>query len=265
LLCAIRAAVSSAICGPKKSNLATGQAAKIRSVHLSGASEHGARENRPHQAIVLMFDALGRDSATFAREGAMEVARGAAEADALVAVVCVGSRLGILQPFTGDKDALKKSIEIATVSASRRDVEITKAEEGLRRLPAQAAAAGGTPPAQLLLEAVSSSELAARDQKAKPAMASMLGLAKALAKLPGRKTIVYFSGGLQLSTSEATVFQSLVSESNLARVSLYAVDASGDRRSSFGASHAGGLHCHLHDPCHWDSRRRSRPGVTQRR
>jgi VWFA-related protein len=203
-----------------------GKPAKIRSVHLSGASEHAARENRPHQAIVLMFDALGRDSAIFAREGAMEVARGAAEADALVAVVCVGSRLGILQPFTGDKDALKKSIEIATVSATHRDVEITKAEEGLRRMPVQAGAAGGAPPAQLLLEAVSSSELAARDQKAKPAMASMLGLAKALAKLPGRKTIVYFSGGLQLSTSEATVFQSLVSESNLARVSLYAVDAS---------------------------------------
>ncbi len=203
-----------------------GQPAKIRSVHLSGASDHAARENRPHQAIVLMFDALGHDSAAFAREGAMEVARGAVEADALVAVVCVGSRLGILQSFTADKDALKKSIETATIAATRRDVEITKAEEGLRRSPAQTGAAGGAPPAQLLLEAVSASELALRDQKAKPAMASMLGLAKTLAKLPGRKTIVYFSDGLKLSTSEATVFQSLVSESNLARVSLYTVDAS---------------------------------------
>jgi VWFA-related protein len=203
-----------------------GQPATIRSVRLSGASDHTARENRPHQVIVLMFDALGRDSAAFAREGAMEVVRGSVEADALVSVVCVGSRLGILQSFTSDNNALKKSVEIATISASRRDVEITKVEDGLRRLPAATGAAGGAPPGQLLLEAVSASERAARDQKARPGMASLLGLARTLAKLPGRKTIVYFSEGLQLSTSEATLFQGLVSEANLARVSVYAVDAS---------------------------------------
>jgi len=147
----------------------------------------------------------------------MEVARGAAEADALVACgVRRKAGWAYCSPLPATRTRLKKSIEIATVSGIAPRCGDYKGRGRVAALAGASCRAGGTPPAQLLLEAVSSSELAARDQKAKPAMASMLGLAKALAKLPGRKTIVYFSGGLQLSTSEATVFQSLVSESNLA-------------------------------------------------
>lgn len=213
---------------PEEIKLTDGGApASIRSVRLAGTSPQGAgRENRPPHAIVLMFDSLGADAARLAREGALELVRDSAEADAVVAVLFIGSRVGVLQPFTSDRDALKKSVEMATSSGSRRSETVTSVEDGLRRLPPETGAAGQAPPARLLLEAVAASERAARDQRARPAMASLIGLARTLAKLPGRKVIVYFSEGMRLSTSESTLFQGLISESNTGRVSVYAVDAS---------------------------------------
>jgi VWFA-related protein len=204
-----------------------GEPASIRSVRLAGTSPEGAgRQNRAPHVVVLMFDALSGEPARFARDSAMELVKGAAEADAVLSVVCVASRLGVLQPFTADRDALKKSIEIATVSGLQRAETVTRVEDGLRRLPQGAGAGGQAPPARLLLEAVAASERAARDQQARPAMASLAGLARTLAKLPGRKAIVYFSEGMRLSTSESPLFQGLIGESNSGHVSVYAVDAS---------------------------------------
>ena len=202
-----------------------GAPASVRSIRLAGTSSEGARrENRPRQVITLMFDSLSGEAARVARDGALELVKGSAEADAVVSVLSVGSRLGVLQPFTSDGDALKKAIEIATVSGARRSETVTAVENGLRS--SAPGPASQMPPARLLLDAVAASEQTARDQQARPVMAALIGMARSLAKLPGRKVIVCFSEGMRLSTSESTLFQALIGESNGGRVSVYAVDVS---------------------------------------
>jgi hypothetical protein len=55
----------------------------------------------------------------------------------------------------------------------------------------------------------------------------LLALVKAQAALPGRKTLVFFSPGLQVPPNLQDVFRTIVSEANRANVSVYSVDARG--------------------------------------
>lgn len=55
----------------------------------------------------------------------------------------------------------------------------------------------------------------------------LIALSNQQQKLAGRKTILYFSEGLQVTSRLEQVFRSAVSEANRANVSIYAVDARG--------------------------------------
>jgi VWFA-related protein len=202
------------------------QPAAVRSLRLSGDRQAGARgDDRGVNAIVLLFDALGPDAGRLVRDGALELAKGSAEADALVTVLALGTRLGVVQPFTDDHAALKQAIDIAAGPAARRGDVVTRTETEMRRAPEGQPATAGKLTPRLLLEAVAAAERAARDQRAQPAIASLLGLERTLAAIPGRKAIVYFSAGMRLSTAESALFQNLISECNRAGVTLYTVDA----------------------------------------
>jgi VWFA-related protein len=194
-----------------------GAKTSVRTLVPPGLRNGERREN----AIVLLFDSLGPDAGRLVHEGAAELVKGLDEADARASVLAVGTRLGVIEPFTNDRAALKKAIDLASGPGDKRGPIVTKVEEEMRRAPGPGH--GLTP--RLLLEAVSAAERAARDQRAQPAIAAILGLERTLASLPGRKAIVYFSAGLRLATADSALFQSLISECNRGGVSVYTVDA----------------------------------------
>ena len=67
----------------------------------------------------------------------------------------------------------------------------------------------------------------------------LLALVKAQGALPGRKTLVFFSPGLQVPPNLQDVFRTIVSEANRANVSVYTVDARGlQSRADIAASGA---------------------------
>jgi hypothetical protein len=66
-----------------------------------------------------------------------------------------------------------------------------------------------------------------RQLQGESSLFGLLALANQQQRLAGRKTILYFSEGLQVTSRLEQVFRSAVSEANRANVSIYAVDARG--------------------------------------
>jgi VWFA-related protein len=79
----------------------------------------------------------------------------------------------------------------------------------------------------------------ARDQEARASVYSLLGIVNDLRKVPGRKTVLYFSEGLQLPNSVWHVFTSIIRTANRGNVSIYSVDARGLRSTSDTAAATG--------------------------
>ena len=68
---------------------------------------------------------------------------------------------------------------------------------------------------------------AQREQQGAASVFSLLSLIRGQQRLAGRKTVLYFSEGLQLTPNLAPVFRNAVSAANRANVSFYAIDARG--------------------------------------
>ncbi len=68
-----------------------------------------------------------------------------------------------------------------------------------------------------------------RQQEGEWSLYPLLALFKAQERLPGRKTVLYFSMGLTVPGTLDELFRSAISEANRANVSMYAVDARGLR------------------------------------
>jgi hypothetical protein len=66
-----------------------------------------------------------------------------------------------------------------------------------------------------------------RDQEGRASLYSLLAVADALRRSPGRKTILYFAEGLQLPNSVWHVLNAVVSAANTGNISIYSVDARG--------------------------------------
>ncbi|HEY3743171.1 MAG TPA: VWA domain-containing protein [Bryobacteraceae bacterium] len=244
-----------------------GHPAKVRSLTLSGSlgtgtNAVGVAGQAPAAAqpvhadplkqvhlVSLLFETLDANSSKIAREGAYELLKGITSPNTYMAVLRVGARIGVAQSFTNEREPLKKAIDSLT-NPSKLDArsEIASMEEQLRhqvsnqsqydqvsrgdvsglsgvgQSPGDPMALGMT---MLLLDVIETSQRVTRDMHARPALASLLGVIRTVAKLPGRKVIVYFSEGLPLSEGAADQFQSLIGEANRAGVTIYTVDATG--------------------------------------
>ena len=169
-----------------------------------------------------------------------------------VAVFCIGARLAVAQPFTADKEALLAAVDLATSGTDFKDRSLTK--EALQKSRDARAAAGrhdaeappavedaATPTRQLvtagdpmevvirqsIANAVRMSDSLQRQMEGQWSLYPLLALVKAQASLAGRKTLVFFSPGVQVPPNLDDVFRTIVSEANRANVSLYPVDTRG--------------------------------------
>jgi VWFA-related protein len=197
--------------------------------------------------VTLVFDQLGPDGRRVARAAGRSLARLTDRPDLLVSVFQVRESLRLVQQFTTDREVLQQAVDAATGEVNTQYTDATDLleeaaedeREARRRLEAvgavstyeqaNAAARLGQEVdiARMAVDALRLTQTLQREQQGHASLYSLLALAKQQQRLAGRKTILYFSEGLQVPPSLEHVLRQAVSEANRANVSIYAVDARG--------------------------------------
>jgi VWFA-related protein len=203
--------------------------------------------------ILLVFDQLGPEGGPRARAAAADMLKRPFPRGSWFAVYKIGQGLRVLQPLTRDLRALPAAIERATVGSESahdpsRDPKYDSSTEealvtalqagglGNRVAGAGTVAIGSIPAsgvdhAMLVLQAkmLRFSDQNTREQRGHASLQPLLSIARGLALVGGRKTLLYFSEGLDVPPAVEDVFRTTVSFANRANVSIYSFDARGLR------------------------------------
>jgi VWFA-related protein len=205
-------------------------------------------ESRHLNLVTLLFDQLGPSGRGIARKAALSFLELENRPDVYVSVFQIGESLRLLQQFTTDRDGVRHAVEYAT---GQLNTQYSPATERLARAAGQANAlrdqlesvtsagtgqGASTAAAQLgqevdmanmAVNALRLTDTLQREQQGHSSLFSILSLAKQQQPLAGRKTILFFSEGLQAPPTLDHVLLAAISEANRANVSVYAVDARG--------------------------------------
>jgi VWFA-related protein len=217
---------------------------------VGGAPAEGKRS--PLNLVTFVFDRMGLEDSRLAEKSARDFVERGMDARTQVAVFSIGTRLGLVQPFTGDREELRKALALVTSGTDFKDRPLTK--EALQKAREARAAAGqlvaeappsvddaSTPTRQRvtagdplevkiresMANAMRMSDSLQRQMEGQWSLYPLLALVKAQATLAGRKTLVFFSPGMQVPPNLDDVFRTVVSEANRSNVSVYTVDTRG--------------------------------------
>jgi VWFA-related protein len=167
--------------------------------------------NGPSQPryIVLFFDDSTIPSADqmAARRAANQFIEKTASPNRLMAVVDFGGTTQVVQNFTADSEKLKRAAANVRFSAVSPNI------------PAQTVdvASLGAPTADLIRS----------DYGARTMLLAIRNLAKSLAVVPGRKTLILFSEGFALTAQNQSELDATIDAANKANVAIYPVDVGG--------------------------------------
>jgi VWFA-related protein len=93
-------------------------------------------------------------------------------------------------------------------------------------------AAGDAKLAQMEASMVSGFQAMERNQSGYIATDALIAIVRTLGRVPGRKSVVLFSEGLEIPTDVARLFSGVMDAANRANVSIYTIDAAGLRAQS---------------------------------
>jgi VWFA-related protein len=209
----------------------------------------GRRQDEPGPVnlVTLVFDQLGPDGRRVARRAGLALAGLTAREGLLVSVFQVRESLGLVQQFTSERALVEAAVRKATGEVEAR---YTNATEGLQEAAAaeadvrrqldsmgsvssfaeasRAASLGREADvARMAVDALRFTQTLQREQQGHSSLFSLLALSRQQQRLAGRKTILFFSEGIQVPPSLEHVLRAAISEANRANVSVYAVDARG--------------------------------------
>jgi VWFA-related protein len=247
--------------------------APVAPVEPAGARPEGLRA--PFNLVTLVFDRMNLEDYRVAEKAARAFVEKGMDARTQVAVFTIGSRLGLLQPFTADKEPLLTAIAAATSGKDLKDPSLVARAQQASRDAAMASGlpVGGqlpevgdaTQPAgeritsgqgrqpgvapddrggeikmrQWTAAALRMADSLQRQAEGQWSLYPLLALVKAQAPLGGRKTLLFFSPGVQAPPNLQDVFRTVVSEANRSNVSVYTVDTRGlQARGDISASGA---------------------------
>jgi VWFA-related protein len=232
--------------------------------------------------VALVFDWLSEQSRAEAYKAARTLVDDMKPGD-YAGVFSVDHSLHRLVPFTSNTGALSAGFELALTrprpSTARPEGALTNAlvtrpetsptagaesagnpaaanpaPTGANGQPASASAASDQIIAAYLQELDEFDRYASKEIQATAVSDSLRGLVQLLAPLPGRKTVVLFSEGLQVTNSTVERWGRLTDEANRQNVAFYTFDAQGLRVQSdqaamgrllgpsFGTGYSGGLY-----------------------
>jgi VWFA-related protein len=206
-------------------------------------------ETRHLNLVTLLFDRLGPDGRTIARRAALAFLELEDRPDVYVSVFQIGESLQLLQQFTTEREVVRHAILRATgevdtqyTAATDQLVRATAAADDARQRMSNFLQAGASSTdsqataaalgqqvamSNMTVNALRLTETLQREQQGRSALFAILALARQQQALAGRKTILFFSEGVQTPATLEHVLKTAISEANRANVSIYAVDARG--------------------------------------
>jgi len=210
---------------------------------------------RQLRLITLVFQGGDQNAKKLARDAALELIKQELAQNVYLSVMAIDHRLQAIQPFTNDRQLLRKAIARATASVNDYTSDTAQVRKDLEQLlgPMQGgdpsvtgranalstAAASASGPsaansngataamAQLLLTTLVSAQADESTDWSRRSVFPLLDLVKEQYRLPGRKTIMYFSGGFPISQSTEDPFKQIISIANRSNVSFYTIDING--------------------------------------
>jgi VWFA-related protein len=178
--------------------------------------------DRPH-SVTLVFDQLEPGNAKSARDAALSLVKAMRESEIAFTVLRVDSRLHLLLAPTTNREAVAKAVASATV-ADKADyvLESAAAEKSMTEDtvggPRQASA-------KMLLALMLDSQKLAEVPHTTPSVAALLAVSRGQQRVPGRKTVIYFSQSLSWDVSAPESLRAIVDAANRSHVSIYSMDA----------------------------------------
>ena len=200
---------------------------------------------RQIRLVSMIFQCHETQSLRLAHDAAVDLIKGELPQNVFVAVMAIDHKLEVLQAFTNDPNLLRKAIDRATRSG---DSDFSKDTETVQRqlqemVGPNATGAqsvqqqvnnmpGGTNPAakemaQMLLEMIQKEQSNAMTESGRTSIYALLDAVKEQYRLPGRKTVLYFSEGFTIPLGVEDAFKDIISVANRSNVSFYPVDARG--------------------------------------
>jgi VWFA-related protein len=178
-----------------------------------------------HRLIVLFFDmtSMPVDDLTRSSKAAGDFVRTRMTLADLVAVATYTSELRVVQNFTNDRDALERALESVRVGESASLAEAgTEGEAGTTN------ASGQEIVNQDVSAAFTPDETEFNIFNTDEKLAALESLADMLKGVPGRKSVIHFSSGIERTGIENQAqLRAATDAANQANVSLYTVDARG--------------------------------------
>lgn len=222
---------------------------------------------RQLRLITLVFQGGDANAKKLARDAAMELLKGELAQNIYVSVMAIDNTLEAIQPFTNDRNALQQAIIRGTTLGAdyatgtlriRRQLALqlhqpeaagdASVASGIKPLvedldmgaaplsvtsPSSAAdAATGSAGSAVQLEIMMYNTLLDAQADAQTALSRasvypLLNLVKEQYLLPGRKTVIYFSGGFPLQQDTEDAFKTIIHTANRSNVSFYCLDING--------------------------------------
>ena len=196
-----------------------GTPVKIEALHLSTAG-HPSETGAVHLVSVL-FDCNSEDASSIVRETANEISKQLGP-NLLISVWQVRDDLRLIQPFTSDEAALRKAFLLASSSKARAGVIPAPVASA-----ANAKSAAGEQIPEMTLKIIAASQELMRERHARPLLAALLAFAREEKSYSGRKTVLYISDAIHISTLTPDQLRAVVGEANRSAVSFYTADISG--------------------------------------
>ena len=186
----------------------------------NAVAQQEGEQARDRRLLVLFFDltSLGNDDVFRAHDAAGKFIRQQMTRADLVSVVSLSSNLRVLSDFTNDRDKLNKAIAQILPGASSQ-----------LSSPLYAPAQNGEYDVQQDNGAAYTADetefnVFNTDQK----LEAIEGLSNVLSAIPGRKSIIEFTGGVtQTGEENRTQLRATTDAANRANVSIYSIDARG--------------------------------------
>ena len=217
---------------------------------------------RQLRLVTLAFEPMGElDQRKLARSAAIDLIGGKQGGNVYYAVMAINTRLLLLQPFTKDKEALTRAIERATsgYAGPKLASESESIQAELKRQLGGQTVAGADQPTTLLAAASQAEvksvpgpgasapglpgkvkaamvrvmvdmlrmDAAVSSQDARHSISALKTPVQGLQPMPGRKSVLYFTGGMYETPELDVPFRNLMSLANRANVTFYSVDTRG--------------------------------------
>ena len=237
------------------------QTAKAAPAAPAAAPAVPTQETADSPAILaLVFDRLSAGGRDTSRKAALTYLSARHDGD-FVGIFTIDLALHTIQSFTADADRIRTAIDLAGTQAGTSFASSTQKATDLQTLEQRAldgentlmstptgggagssgpnaaaqqagAAAAAAAAARLEVGMIRSFEALERDQQGFATSNGLMAVIQGLQRVPGRKTIVFFSEGMAIPDRVLPQFQAVIAAANRANVAVYTVDAGGLRTHS---------------------------------